>query len=104
QAGPGGVHEVDVLGEGPEQRAGDSLPAPVLDQTAPDLVMDRLPELLDPLGDLLVHQPTVELAQLSFPSAQDFAQEPLDLVDVEPAEDALEVLGAPDGASPLEPR
>src|SRR5690606_26788085 len=56
---PGRMHQIDVLGQGPTERAGDSLSPPVFDQTSAYLVLDRLTELLDPGGDFFVDETAV---------------------------------------------
>jgi hypothetical protein len=44
----GGVHHVDVLGQGLAHRLGQGLAPPVGHQTAPDLVLDLPSQLVDP--------------------------------------------------------
>jgi len=49
----GGVHDVDVLGEGLPDRPGEGLGPPVLDETPADLPLDGLAQLVD-AGPVLV--------------------------------------------------
>ena len=57
---PGGVHEVDVLGQRLAHRLGQRLAAPVGHQPAADLVLDLLAQLVDARLVLVAQQPLLE--------------------------------------------
>ncbi len=57
---PGGVHEVDVLGERLAEGAGERLDAAVGDEAPADLRLDLLAELLDPRLVLVGQEPLLE--------------------------------------------
>ena len=56
----GGVHHVDVLGQGLAHRLGQRLAAPVGHQPPADLVLDLLAELVDPGLELVAQQPLLQ--------------------------------------------
>jgi hypothetical protein len=47
------VHQIDVLDKGTPQRSSYRIPAPILDEATPDLLLDLTPKLLDTGPDLL---------------------------------------------------
>ena len=100
------VHEVDVFGQRLAQRARHRLDAAVGDEPAADLLLDQLPQLLEPGLELLAREPVGELA-LARPRP---ARAPASIsrcreaVEVELPQRAVEVVGAADGPARLHAR
>ncbi len=96
------MHQVDVLDEGSTQRLGNRLPSPVGHQTAPDLFLDLVPQLLDQCLDLFPQQPLLELGQLLV-TGEGRHELGLQLVEVDATQGPIQVVGAANRATRLHP-
>ena len=107
---PGGVHDVDVLGQRLAQRLGQGLAPPVGHQPAPDLVLDLGPELVDAGLELVPQQSLLQGGQRDRRAAgrrrvvvegtgrgPGLGHQPLQhAVEVEVPQRPVEVVGPPD--------